>query len=319
MTSRKLAVSLVLIGLAFAFALYTSHRAASREAAALAANPAIGQFVQVNDARVHYTSTGHGPDLILIHGASGNLNDFSTLIPQLARQYHVIAFDRPGLGYSDPVPSGETSLRAQAEHLAQAAVLLGARNPLVLGQSYGGAVALAWAAYAPEKPRALILVSAASLPWPGKLDIWYRLTNTSLGAALLPPLVTAYMPATTLDDIVKSVFAPDTMPPDYARTIGAELTIRRQTLRINAAQVNGLRAELVAMAPLYPGITLPVELVHGSADTIVPLAIHSRPLSAILPNATLTVIAGAGHMPHHSHPAEIIAAIDRANASASLR
>jgi pimeloyl-ACP methyl ester carboxylesterase len=319
MISRKLVVSLLLAGLALAFVLTTLTRAAQREAAALAASPATGQFVEIEGARVHYTAAGQGLDLILIHGASGNLNDFNNLIPQLAPHYHVIAFDRPGLGYSDPIASGQTTLRAQAEHLAKAAALLGAKNPLVLGQSYGGAVALAWAAYAPEKPRALILVSAASLPWPGKLDIWYRLTSNPLGAALLPPLVTAYMPAATLNDIVKSVFAPDTMPPDYARTIGAELTIRRQTLRINAAQVNGLRAELVAMAPLYPGLTLPVELVHGSADTIVPLAIHSRPLAAILPNATLTVIKGAGHMPHHSHPAAIIAAIGRADASAALR
>ena len=66
------------------------------------------------------------------------------------------------------------------------------------------------------------------------------------------------------------------------------------------------------MEPRYPTLTLPVELIHGTADTIVPLHIHSDPLSQRLPDATLTVIDGAGHMPHHAHAEQVIAAIDRA-------
>ncbi|MFM7443380.1 MAG: alpha/beta fold hydrolase, partial [Tabrizicola sp.] len=64
--------------------------------------------------------------------------------------------------------------------------------------------------------------------------------------------------------------------------------------------------------PRYSTLDLPVELIHGTADTIVPLDIHSRPVSQILPDATLTVIDGAGHMPHHGHAEVVIAAIDRA-------
>ena len=57
--------------------------------------------------------------------------------------------------------------------------------------------------------------------------------------------------------------------------------------------MNALRDQLVAMQPLYPRLTLPVELLHGTADTIVPLTIHSEPLSHILPNARLTVLDGS--------------------------
>jgi pimeloyl-ACP methyl ester carboxylesterase len=102
------------------------------------------------------------------------------------------------------------------------------------------------------------------------------------------------------------------VPPGYDDHLGAALTLRRDTLATNTAHVNALRAELVTMEPHYRSLTLPVELIHGSADTIVPLHIHSAPLSGLLPNVRLTVIDGAGHMPHHAHATEVVAAIDRA-------
>ena len=62
-----------------------------------------------------------------------------------------------------------------------------------------------------------------------------------------------------------------------------------------------------------------VEIVHGDADTIVPLDIHSEPLARLLPDATLTVLPGIGHMPHHAAPDAVVAAIDRVFARAALR
>ena len=183
-------------------------------------------------------------------------------------------------------------------------------DPVVLGQSYGGAVALAWALEG--GPRALVLVGSPSLPWPGKLDIWYRVTSNPVGRALAVPLASAFVPESYVRTATEAVFAPDPVPQGYDAWLGAALTLRRETLATNAAQVNALRAELVTMAPQYPGLVLPVELIHGTADTIVPLDIHSDPLAKLLPNVTLTVIDGAGHMPHHGHADVVIAATDRA-------
>ena len=319
MISRKLVISLAVLGaLLVALALYTDARAARREAAAEAAAPPLGQLLMVNGTRVHALVKGAGPDLILIHGASGNLRDFLPLIDKLSPQYRVIAFDRPGLGWSDPIPDGST-LKAQALQLAAAASQLGVKNPIVLGQSYGGSVALAWALYAPLKPAALVLVSSPSLPWPGKLDWWYQLTASWIGQTFVIPLAAAFVPDAYVNRTITDIFAPDPAPPDYLTYIGAGLTLRRQTLRINAEQVNSLRPQIVDMSRLYPQLTLPVELVHGDADTIVPLTIHSLPLSKPLPNATLTVAKGAGHMVHHAQPDLVLAAIDRAALRAGLR
>lgn len=307
MTSKRLAAS-VLIALA-TLAGVTHWRASARESAAEAAFPASGDFVTVDGKRLHYEMKGEGPDLVLIHGASGSLRDMTfSLRDRLADRYRVIAVDRPGLGHSDALD--DTSLLAQARFIKEGVAQLGVTEPIVLGQSYGGAVALAWAL--DGGPRALVLVSSASMPWPGKLDIWYRATSNPVGRALVVPLASAFVPDSYVRSAIDAVFAPDPVPPGYDDFLGTALTLRRETLATNVTQVNTLRAELVTMEPRYPSLTLPVELVHGSADTIVPLQIHSQPLSQLLPNAVLTVIPGAGHMPHHSHQDQVVAAIDRA-------
>jgi pimeloyl-ACP methyl ester carboxylesterase len=301
------------VAAALGLAALTHWRAAAREAAALAAYPPSGQFVVVNGLRLHYDIAGSGPDLVLIHGASGSLRDMTfSLRDQLTDRYRVIVLDRPGLGHSDPVP--EISLRAQARHIAAGLAQLGVTDPVVMGQSYGGAVALAWAldAELAPTPRALVLVGSPSLPWPGKLGPWYRVTSSAFGRAVAIPPVSAFLPDSYVRQAMDAVFAPAPAPAGYDDWIGFPLILRRATLAVNTAQVNALRAELVTMQPRYPGLTLPVELVHGGADTIVPLDIHSGPLSQLLPNMHLTVIDGAGHMPHHTHPDTVIAAIDRA-------
>ncbi len=307
MTLKKLAFSLLIA--AVALVIVTVWRASAREAAADAAYPPTGQFVTVDGKRLHYEMSGEGPDLVMIHGASGSLRDLTfALRDQLTDRYRVTVVDRPGLGHSDPLE--DSSLLAQARFIKAGVAQLGVKDPIVLGQSYGGAVALAWAL--DGGPKALVLVASPSLPWPGKLDIWYRVTSNPVGRALVIPLASAFVPDSYIRTATAAVFAPDPVPPGYDDFLGSPLTLRRATLAANVAQVNALRAELVTMEPRYPTLTLPVELVHGDADTVVPLTIHSLPLSKLLPNATLTVIPGAGHMPHHAHADVVIAAIDRA-------
>lgn len=307
MTLKRLAASLLIAALGVAGV--THWRASVRETAAEAAFPPTGQFVTVDGKRLHYEMSGQGPDLVMIHGASGSLRDLTfSLRDRLTDRYRVIVVDRPGLGHSDALD--DTSLAAQARVIKAGVAQLGVENPIVLGQSYGGAVALAWAL--DGGPSALVLVSSPSLPWPGKLDIWYRATSNPVGRALVIPLASAFVPDDYVRRAIDGVFAPDPVPAGYDAFLGTPLTLRRETLAANVTQVNNLRAELVTMEPRYPALTVPVELVHGTADTTVPLHIHSHPLSDILPNATLTVIPGAGHMPHHSHPDQVIAAIDRA-------
>jgi pimeloyl-ACP methyl ester carboxylesterase len=83
--------------------------------------------------------------------------------------------------------------------------------------------------------------------------------------------------------------------------------------------VNGLLPHIKAMVPDYGRLTMPIELIHGSADTIVPAALHAEVFVTQAPDAVLTTLPGIGHMPQHVAQPEVIDTIDRAAARAGLR
>lgn len=326
----KLAASLIafLLLATLAGCAVVDRRADHREAQAEALFPPEGQFIDVDGRRVHAVVTGSGPDLVLIHGASGNTRDFTlSFVDRVKDRYRVIVFDRPGMGYTDradpayrnPFNASSESPAEQAAMLQAAAAQLGAERPIVLGHSYGGAVALAWALNHPDDIAGLVDLSGATQPWRGELGRLYRLMASSLGGAVIPPLITAFAPEDRIDEVVEAIFAPDPAPGGYGAGVGAALSIRRDSFRANARQVNGLRPHVTEMSRRYRTLDLPVEIVHGDADDIVPLEVHSVPLSRQIEGARLTVLEGVGHMPHHVAPQAVIDAIDRVAARARLR
>lgn len=294
----------------------TLWRAAQQEARAEAAFPPSGAFLDVDGTRVHYLEKGEGPAVILIHGASGNLRDMSfSLVDRLSETYRVIAFDRPGLGYTDVI--SDMSITGQARLLAKAARQLGAEAPLLVGQSYGGAVAKAWALEHPAA--ALVTLGSPALPWDTPLPRLYQINTHPVIGPLAIPLLAAWVPESYVQKAIEEVFLPQPEPPGYADHIGAPLSLRRTSLRANAMQRAALLSEIAQLEPRWETLTLPIELVHGEADTTVGLTIHSEPLAARLPNANLTALPGIGHMPHHVAQDTVVAAIDRAATRAGLR
>ncbi|EAR50956.1 esterase, putative [Oceanicola granulosus HTCC2516] len=311
-------LALLLLLAVVAAGLATRYRASERESAAEAAYPPTGELVEIDDTTVHAVIMGEGPDLVLIHGSSGNTRDFTfRLAPMLAERYRVIIFDRPGLGYTDRL-EGDEGIVAQAALLQQAAAALGAERPIVLGQSYGGAVALAWGVTRPDSLAALVTVSAPSQRWDGPLPWLYRINSSALGRIAVP-LITAWVPRSYVTEAIESIFAPQDMPEGYAEHIGAGLTLRRESLRANAAHRATLKEELAALAPRYGEIDVPLEIVHGTADNTVPFRIHATPLAEAVDGANLVALEGIGHVPHNVVPDAVAAAVDRAAARAGLR
>ena len=328
MTSRRSAGrSALAAGLGLALTLGGSWavgaRARAREAAARTAFPPEGRILDVDGVPVHAVVRGKGPDLVMLHGASGNSRDFTfDLIGRLTDRFRCIAFDRPGLGhtgrvrpaYDDAFSSAAETPSEQAALLAAAARQLGVERPLVLGHSFGGTIALAWALDHPA--RALVLLAAASNRWEGGLGPLYAINSSAPGGGLAVPLLTAAVPESYLRTVTERIFAPDPVPEGYHAHVGAMLTLRRRSLRANSRQVNHLKPFIVEMEARYRDLDLPIEWIHGTADTIVPLHVHAEPFRAMVPRTNLTLLDGVGHMPHHADPDAVVAAILRADAAA---
>ena len=320
----KLSLTLgLLLALVLAWAVI-QHRARAQETAAIEAHPPSGQFIDVDGQRVHAVvmgpDTGEAPDLVLIHGLSGNFTDWTFRIgPELARDYRVIIFDRPGLGYTDGIDSDGASVVQQAALLQAAAEQLGATKPIVLGHSYGGAVALAWAINHPDSLSALVAVAAASHPWDSGLSTYYKVLSHPVLGPLVIPAITAFVPESRVERGITEVFAPDDVPTGYFDQFAAALTLRRDSLRTNALHRATLLPQIRRMVPYYRDIAVPTEILHGTADTTVGVHIHSQPLTRAIPNANLVLLPGTGHMPHQAEPDETIAAIHRAATRAGLR
>ncbi|MBT8475323.1 MAG: alpha/beta hydrolase [Alphaproteobacteria bacterium] len=325
-STRLAAISLSIAGALLLGGLGTSLLASQREARVEAAYPPAGEFLTVDGVRIHAVVAGQGPDLVLIHGAHGSARDFTfDFMDRLTDRYRVIVFDRPGLGWSgraDPAyasvfSGGAESPAEQARLLSKAAAMLGAERPIVVGHSFGGIVALAWAL--DHDPAAVVSLAGVAMPWPGDLGWIYTVNGTALGGAVVPPFITAYATEARLRDAVEATFAPQSAPDGYAAHIGPRMPVRRDVFRANARQVNTLRPHVVEMAKRYPSIDLPIEIVHGIEDTTVPLTIHSGPFSEIVESVNLVTLDRVGHMPHHVAPDVAVAAIDRAASRAGLR
>jgi pimeloyl-ACP methyl ester carboxylesterase len=314
-------------------AALTGCAANARKTSTLARIPPIGDFVEVNGARVHYFQEGTGPDLVLLHGAGGNLREFTLQhVDLLKDRYRVTCFDRPGLGYTDRHPDIDDSVfssegespQQQAQMLRDAASQLGIKNPIVGGHSFGGIVAMAWAVLgldtqADVNAAGVVSMAGVLMPWPGGLGAYYTINSSPIGGAITVPLISALASKSQINDAIDGVFAPQAPPVGYRAYAGAELAVRPDVFRANVRQVSGSRPHVVELSQRYPELTIPIEIVHGTADTTVPITVHADEIIKILPSVNITRLEGVGHMPHHADIDATLAAIDAAASRAGLR
>ncbi|MEP3345950.1 MAG: alpha/beta hydrolase [Litoreibacter sp.] len=304
-------------------AAVVNKRIQSREVATLRDHPPEGQILDVNGTPVHVYVEGTGPDVILIHGAGANWKDFTfSLIPILKQNFRLIAIDRPAHGYTGRIKdrAGDIeSLAEQADLIHAAAQMVAAKRPLVVGQSYGGAVALSYGLRYGAETSGLMIISGVSHPWPGKLDRWYRIMGSAVGRHLLTPVLSAFATEQRGIDTVNAVFAPDPAPQGYLEHIGMGLAVRPSQVRVNISMVNALLPQIKEQSKRYDELQMPVEILHGTADQTVLHEIHALPLSKQIKNAELSILDGIGHMPHHTATDEVVTALYRLAKHAGLQ
>ncbi|WP_168787691.1 alpha/beta fold hydrolase [Paraburkholderia aromaticivorans] len=275
-------------------------------------NPPIGSFVEVDGILLHYVDKGEGPAVVLLHGNAVLLQDFvgSGLIDRLAERHRVIAFDRPGFGYSGRPRDRLWTAQAQAALIQQALTLLGVEQPVVLGHSWGTLVALGMAVGGAAGVRGLVLVSGyyypsaradVALAAPAALPVLgdvLRHTVSPLTARLL------------LKRSVEVMFAPAPMPADFFDVIPREMLLRPVQIRAEAEDAAFMIPAAAQLRAHYSDLKIPVSIFAGAKDKVVDPESNSVRLHGAVPLSTIIVAPEAGHMVHYTVAGEIVEAIN---------
>ena len=121
----------------------------------------ISKYVIVENTRLHFLIQGAGRPVVLIHGNPGSCQDWTRLYSSLAARYQAIAFDRPGHGQSERPDREDATVEVQARMLHAALQELGVERPILVGHSWGSALALVYALEFPNDLVGLVLLATA--------------------------------------------------------------------------------------------------------------------------------------------------------------
>ncbi len=282
------------------------------------AHPPKGRFITVESGRLHVDELnperGGDAAIVLVHGASGNMEDMrialDAALAQLKARYRIVLVDRPGRGWSERNGAEFSSPQRQADMVAQALRQMGVTRAVVVGHSWGGAVANAFAIRHPENTAGLVLLAPTSHPWDGGITWYYTLATLPVIGLLFACTLPMPLGLLLAGNAADGVFHPQTPPPDYIRQSASWLVLRPKAFVANARDIAELKDNLAKMVPLYPSLTVPVRILIGDRDVTVSNDIHAMALSQAMPHAQLEMLEGVGHMPHHARPDRVVAAIE---------
>ena len=270
--------------------------------------PMTGRILRVGSTDVRVLERpGTGPAVVLIHGLPGTAQDFDLVTARLPG-VHTIAYDRPGFGYSS---GGYHPFAEQIATLHALLAQMGIARPVLVGHSYGGTIALAYAERYPQDVRGLVLLDAAA---GGEHSRFADRAQSHLVQFLSWPVVQPIADA-TFSQLVRTVsakqgdaraFDPGAVAPAHERRL---LALNMQHSDLDAYAAEQLHAD-GAIAGVDKGlatIAVPAIVIQGVHDQLVEPQ-HGRRLAASLPHARLVMVSG-GHMAPYVHPALVAAAV----------
>jgi pimeloyl-ACP methyl ester carboxylesterase len=281
-------------------------------------HPPTGRFVEVDGVRLHYLERGAGTPVVLIHGNVVTAEDWilSGVLDQVAAQGHrVIAFDRPGYGYSDRPRGTAWTATAQADLLRRAFARLGLECPVVVGHSWGTLAALALALADPTAVRGLVLVSGYYHPTVRADALLVAPAAVPVLGDVLRHTVSPLFGAATLPLLLKGMFAPLPAPERFQQGFERGMAVRPLQIRAEAEDGAGMAREAATMQDRYGELHMPVMIMAGIEDRVVDVGRHPARLREEIRHGDLRLVPGAGHMVHHAVPGQVAEMVEAAAAS----
>lgn len=261
----------------------------------------VGRAVPVHGIATNVLDVGEGSPVLLLHGSGPGVSAFANwrlTMPALAEEHRVVAFDQPGFGYTERPPGATYDMGQWTAHVIGVLDALGLERVHLVGNSFGGAIALSVATQYPERVDRLVLMGSVGVPFAitkGLDDVW------------------GFQPGPGAMRKIMDVFA-------YDKSL---LTDELARLRTEAATRPGVQEAYASMfpAPRQPWVdamtvsetalrALEHEtlVVHGRDDQVIPLA-NSLRLLELISRAQLHVFGRCGHWVQIEHAARFNALV----------
>lgn len=263
--------------------------------------------ITVDGDRVVYRAAGAGPLLLLVHGMAGSSMTWRHVMPALAERFQVLAPDLLGQGDSDR-PRSEYSLGAHANMLRDLMDALGHERATVVGQSFGGAVALQFVHQFPERCDRLVLVGSGGFG--REVTFYLRMLTLPGFESAFPLLCTPGLReagnrvASWLGRLgVRSTPAREEVWRSYGSL--ADAASRRAFFRSLRAVIDFGGQALSAEGRLHLAAQLPTLIVWGAQDPFVPVS-HAFVAHEAIPGSRLEIFEGVGHYPHCEAPQRFV-------------
>ena len=289
--------------------------------------PANGQcdrpkehYLNVDKTHLRYVENGAGPVVVLIHGNAGSVDDFDFQgLGGLCSNHRVIAVDRPGHGKSNRPNGSDATLEFQTRLLHEALAQLGITRPVLVGHSWGGALALAYAVAYPKDLSGVVLLAPAAYPDGGPDQFMRAVLKTPVIGDVSLTIGRICLGPHLLRKELRDAFYPDAVPEDYLRRASSSW-LKHKQVRAILEDEYGLDKELKKLSEHYSEIAVPAVIVTGDHDKVVSAGANAFRLKTTIRQAQLIELKNTGHQVPQTHPESISNALNLiSNTSAQSR
>ncbi|MEM6586493.1 MAG: alpha/beta fold hydrolase BchO [Pseudomonadota bacterium] len=272
-------------------------------------NREFSRFVQVGPMRWHVQEAGPAgaPTILLAHGTGAATHSWRWLLPDLARDYRVIAPDLPAHGFTSSLWDSEPSLQAMAKSLAALTDELSVKPDYVIGHSAGAAILIRMTLDGKIKPRGIIGLNAALLPFDG---IGRTLFPSLARMLFLNPFVPHFFAWQGRDHnrVARLLKGTGSNLPDDQ--IGFYARLFRHPSHITGALGMMTNWDLAGLERELRKLDVPLRLIVGTNDATVPPG-DAATIAKLCPAASVDRLGGLGHLAHEEDAATVGAAIHR--------
>jgi pimeloyl-ACP methyl ester carboxylesterase len=266
---------------------------------------ALGQpkIFDYHGVRINYYEAGQGPPVILVHGFGASAYSWRFLSPALAKDHRVLTIDLKGFGLSAKPEDGKYAISDQADMVAEFIRTRDLHDLVVIGHSMGGGVTLLTYFNVrqddPARIKKLVLIDSAGYPQKLPSFIWLAKVPVlgALGENLISPRFA------TARVLRKCYYHKDRVTDAQIDTYAyyGSLPGAREAILATAQQI--VPEDIEALTPRYKTITVPVLIIWGADDEVVPVSVAHN-FKRDIPNSELVILPQCGHIPQEEEALE---------------